>query len=275
MSSSDEYEKVYNAFRASTETTRLVNSLSIGIFENMPKNIFGMFFEQGTKDLVDFLSSLTLIFSDQKRLDTLPEDEKAEFEKELELRYNIQSEPTSFEIFSENLFDLLSIELLENIDDAVLFRQINFEQIFSSQKLVMLFAHLDAYLSDSLDIICKKEIKVSNLKSMQEQMVENFVTLFDRGSIKTRLHSLKRNLKIKLDIETEILEKVYFAEQVRHIYIHNAGKIDRRFIKYTKRKNLKEGEIFSLSKEFVNEIHEIIKNLVDEIHKQIRERFFL
>ncbi|MBA7596743.1 hypothetical protein ES703_03730 [subsurface metagenome] len=149
-------------------------------------------------------------------------------------------------------------KLLEKKIPADSFVRINFDDALYSQELVMIFAYLDAFMDDTLRIIyeccperlkCERKITwetVIDLKSYK-RLIDYIISKFVRKEfrnlpIKDRIEFLEERADLEMDIPENVLKGFAIAEQVRHIIIHNAGRIDSEFLIKTKLKESKIGE---------------------------------
>jgi hypothetical protein len=69
-------------------------------------------------------------------------------------------------------------------------------------------------------------------------------------SIRQQFEVLKEKYGVDFAIETPTLDRIELAEQVRHIFVHNGGKVDREFLARThKRRGL--GRTYPLTRKFL------------------------
>lgn len=120
-----------------------------------------------------------------------------------------------------------------------------------SQELVLLIAHLEHFLSESVRALLKARperlkssktitweevVSASNLDDLINAMVDKFIYEEGMKPLASRIkwfiethHVFEANERIG-----ETLHTLSIAEQIRHIIMHNGGKISSKFLKKTK-----------------------------------------
>lgn len=148
--------------------------------------------------------------------------------------------------FPEPFFSLFTINVLLREGRS----QFDYEQALARQQLVMLLAHTEAFIGDSIRAICKARPEI--LTSSQKQITwESALSFPDRDSlldflteeyISVTMRSkdlggvlsiLKKDHGLDLVIQTEHLSTLSLTEQIRHLIVHTGSQIDAKFIKKT------------------------------------------
>ena len=167
--------------------------------------------------------------------------------------------------------------------------QQGFERIISSQSLVMVFAHIDAFLADTVRIICfihpeilRSEKKIDwataiafeNKDQLLEFLRERFVLEFGLPNLSKRVEYLSKNLGVDIDRTKIDLELLDNAENTRHIIIHNGGKVSQEFLERTKRTDVKIGDFIPVDFAYADLITESSRHLITEVFEAVARKFF-
>ena len=172
----------------------------------------------------------------------------------------------------------------ENLSD-----DIDFERILYSQELVMLFAYLDAFMADSLRIICKKtpEILKSGKKidmdtiiscggwiELLDYLTERYIYEFGWPSLSERVEILKKRLGLVINFPENYLEILEQAENIRHIIVHNGGKVSQKYIAKTGQNDLVIGQFIPITNTYVNEIFYTARMFAGSLFIAVSKKFF-
>jgi hypothetical protein len=165
----------------------------------------------------------------------------------------------------------------------------DFTRVIHSQALVMLFAHLDAFISDSMRIICRtrpeilkcdKRMSWADIVScgdwitILDRLIEDYVFDFGWKSLGKRLEIFQDEIGLKINFTAKALRRLESAELVRHLVTHNGGNINQKYIDFTRQNNLKVGEPFPLDGNFIIETNKLVVNLGIAIFTAIMEKFY-
>jgi hypothetical protein len=168
-------------------------------------------------------------------------------------------------------------------------KEIDFDRLLYAQELVMLIAHLDAFLGDSLRTICRKEPKVlhsnkqmrwdiilkqGNWQNLTESMIEEHTYQFGWKSISERLAYLSSEYGLRITTPSAELLVIDQAEKIRHIVIHNGGKVSQEYIVRSGRSDVQIGELVPLSSHDTEEISIIAQMLGTDVFVAIAQKFF-
>lgn len=167
--------------------------------------------------------------------------------------------------------------------------QEGFERSISSQTIIMLFAHVDAFLADTARVIClvhpeilKNEKKIDwataiafeNKEQLMEYLRERFVLEFGSPNITKRIKYLSKDLNIKINYSNLNLELLDEAENARHIIIHNGGKVSQEYLERTKRTDLSIGEFLPTGFDYADSVAKASHKLINEVFQSVSEKFF-
>ena len=190
----EDYHKVYWAYELSINQSKVLNFFGQEIFKEFPKclpdDIKGQW-ENNRKFLLEMFVQITNepINVNSENLESKMKD----------------IEPGNLDIFLNQLAIYksamhLGLKTSEDID---------FQRLFFSQELIMACAHLEAFLSDSLRVICRvrPEILKSNKKidwstiidsgnwdKIIEFLIENYIYEFGWKTLKDKIKFLKEKI---------------------------------------------------------------------------------
>lgn len=114
-----------------------------------------------------------------------------------------------------------------------------------SHQLVMIFAHLDAFIANTLRAICKKQPQVlkSNKKvdwstildlgdwdSLFYYLVERFVYEFGWDSISKRISKFQKEMGLDIELSNSTLKVLEIGEMTRHLVIHDGARTSQELV---------------------------------------------
>lgn len=165
---------------------------------------------------------------------------------------------------------------------------IDFQKAITAQHLIMIFAHLDAFMSDSMRIICYAQprvmisqksvtweniLKAGNWEALTEKMIDEFVSEFVKPNVASRVEFLKSKIGLKIEISDKELLLLDEAENIRHSFVHNGGRVDTKFSKNIKRDNLVIGSEIQVDKSYLDAVFHSAVNLSASLFQQVCEKF--
>ena len=278
----ESYREIYSNYELSVNQTRMVTIVAGEVLKdfpnNLPKNLHGSLID-GMKKFRDILDQ----YLNPSGMELNQEDLKAT-EKEL----TNSTESNSIMIENDlviHMFKLIfsNVENLDSIDNM------DFERLLYSQELVMLFAQLDAFMADSLRIICQSrpEILKSNKQldyktilscdgweELINHLSEEYVLEFGWKTINERLKFLRNKLNLNIEFSELELEFLKEAELIRHVIVHNGGKISQEYIKRSKEPDLIMGSFVDVNSGYIGELANKIGKLVSILFLAISKKFF-
>ena len=184
------------------------------------------------------------------------------------------------------MFNLLAVSAIEGQDTT----KIDFQTALFRQHLVMIVAHVEAYLGDCVRAICLAEPRVlqsehkqitwadallcQDRSSLIATLADQFVNsvLLDKD-IAGLLAHLKKLFKLEVVVEREHIKRLSIAEQVRHIIVHNGGRVDQKFKNKTGL-NLTIGEPFIVDESFVANAANSAVMVAQAVFKAVGVKFF-
>lgn len=221
---------------------------------------------------------------------------EADFAKLHELEEKILSamrkrEPISLSIDAESAFlspmlKILSAHVMLHPQAPL---ELDFQKLLLSQELVMVFAHLDAFMDDSLCTICQmrpevlrsdKNIVVKKLfalggwEGFLNYLTKKYVFEFSRKSITSRVNSVRELGLALAELESSDIELLEEAEKDRHDVVHNGGRVNQDYIARTQRTDLMIGEPLPLTREYLDSMSSVAERLARNLFVEVSREFF-
>jgi hypothetical protein len=169
--------------------------------------------------------------------------------------------------------------------------RLDFEGSLRAQEVVMLLAHLDGFMVETLRAVCRirpEVLKKASKSASWEDIVEcgGWEELLDflsekysyefgwMESIKNRISFLEEQFKLKLDIPSEDLVFIEKMENVRHVIVHNGGIVSKEYVSRTSESDLAIGTPVSITEIMITRLSTLTALLCERIYKQISVKFF-
>jgi hypothetical protein len=167
--------------------------------------------------------------------------------------------------------------------------QEGFERLLSSQAIIMAFAHLDAFISDTMRAICvarpevlKSEKKIEwsmaltfdKKEDLIKYLIERYVFEFGWLNLSNRVEHLKKQIGLELiqpESERELLD---MAENIRHLAVHNGGRASQEFIERTGRNDLGIGDLVPITLDEIGKISSAARLLASDLFASVSKKFF-
>jgi len=164
-----------------------------------------------------------------------------------------------------------------------------FETLLRSQSLIMAFACLDAFKADILRAICKVVPEILRSKKKIEwktaltfgsreelllHLAERYVLEFNWLSVPKRLDFLCAEIGLDIPVTEAEVEFFGYAENVRHILVHNGGKVSQEFIERTGYRDLTVGEFVPVTKGWEYEVVVRVVVLGQCLFDAVSQKFF-
>jgi len=165
----------------------------------------------------------------------------------------------------------------------------DFERSLLYQWLVMVFAHLDAFIADTVRAICqvRPEVLKSDRKMSWEaildygeweellnQMVERYVLEIGWPPIRKRIEFLIKEFGLEIDFPSPYINVIEQAENDRHVVLHNGARISQEYIDRTQRRDVRVGDLIPLNREYLEKIHLHSSALASAVMRSVAKKFF-
>ncbi len=167
--------------------------------------------------------------------------------------------------------------------------KIDFDRVISSQQLVMTFAHLDAFLGDTVRTSCRarpkamkskktptwdRALNADNWEQFVESMIDEYVYEFGWQNAAKRIELLKERFGIGLNVSPDEILFLDKAENLRHEFVHNGGKATQQYLDKANDSSLKLGELIPLDGNFLFDLSRLAINVVSELFASVLKQFF-
>lgn len=168
-------------------------------------------------------------------------------------------------------------------------RDLDFPYRLRAQELVMLLAHFDAFMSDSLRAICLREpntlkrsktlawediIRSGSWEALMRRLVDDHVYAFGWGSAREKLTALERECGLKIEANEPDLVKIDEAEQIRHLVVHNNCRVSHEYIRRTRRTTPRIGKSVQIPPRLVEETASAVTVVASSIFTATAAKFF-
>lgn len=232
-------------------------------------------------DVVSIVSRLVLAdFPSQ-----LPQEQRGVYEEAIRQLESIrpgQIADLSFE--DRRLASLVMIHVI-NREDAVS-TPVDFYQVVVRQQVIMIFAYLDAFIADSVRVICRcrpsilrsqklftvdRILSAGDWDQLMTELVDDYVREFNAPNVAKRLQYMRKQLGVKIHVAPKDIEFLDEAEHIRHAFVHNGGRADTGFMRKLKGVKLAVGELVVPDREYVSHLHELAVNLGGDIYGSVCE----
>ena len=285
------YEKIYWNFVLSIRENELVSQYTSHIFNDFPKNLpstlkkkffdeikkVKSLFEIAEKALSSRLSGEELISSVELQNSTR---KKKKLKKKISKRNNPDLSKGAY-VYTKMALAAINTGRKSPRNDL--------SQIFFSQDLVMLLAHFEAFLSDSVKIIhlsrpekLKRNIKIDwselidfkSIDELHEHLTEKITLEFGWLSYENKFNTLSSTHGI--DIKISKLEKKFLleAESKRHLFVHNGGKYTKQYSAKKAKKSITPGNKVHWTNSHNAKLRTLILKLSSQVYSKICNKYF-
>jgi hypothetical protein len=165
----------------------------------------------------------------------------------------------------------------------------DFAEAASSQLLAIGFAHISAFISDTLRVICrhrpevlrsdrtltcKSLLDIGNWDGILSQMIEDYVFKFGWSSVPEIVSAMRQRLGLQIAIPQWRLDNIGQAELLRNLIIHNGTRVSSEYLKRTGRTDVGIGDKLLVDSLAVRRICFDLLVLAGEIFLDVSEVHF-
>jgi hypothetical protein len=166
---------------------------------------------------------------------------------------------------------------------------VDFERALCSQALVMVFAHIDTFMCDTIETVCRMRPEIMNSrKSMEwdtilslggweellDHMIEMYVFKFGWKPVSQRVEFLRKEIGLNIDFTDSELGSVAEAENLRHVVVHNGGRGSEEYLKKSGRQDVALGELLPIPPVLVQDAYQATRTLAGHLFLAVSEKFF-
>lgn len=156
---------------------------------------------------------------------------------------------------------------------------INFANQLRAQEVVMQLAHLDAFMADSVRAVCRAEPRLlirsktmtwedivgcESWEGVTTHMIETSAYTYGWNSIRKKTELLSSEFGVVVKASDKDIQALEDAEQLRHIVVHNGGRISKEFNKRT-RSNARIGAPAPIPQQLVDRLSLATLNVAGQI----------
>ncbi|MFP4641847.1 MAG: hypothetical protein ACLFPU_06695 [Dehalococcoidia bacterium] len=269
----NEYRQVYLSFELSMAQTAIIAHQSAYILEDYPNNLPPDVSDKITETMKKFVEAAS---------QTVEETQELDFEKLLKDR-----EPETYTAMQSFLPTLMmGICNWHSGRDPW---DVDFAKLVYSQQLAMAFAHFDAFLGDTLrtmlnvqpNILRKNRqvtwdtiIKLGSWERLIEHMMEDFVYKVGRRSAKEKMDFFLDEFNFDLQLSDQEIDAITEGERLRHLIVHNGGRVNADYLNRTKMKNMNIGDQISIDYLQVFDVCIALHKAAYNLYVQVSRSFF-
>ncbi|MFQ5848679.1 MAG: hypothetical protein ACE5IQ_13545 [Candidatus Methylomirabilales bacterium] len=153
----------------------------------------------------------------------------------------------------------------------------------------MLFAHLDAFLADTVRAICFKcpevlkcdkkmdwaqIIACGSWETVLDRLVEEYVFAFGWPGLTKRVEHMKERIGLELEVPEEELQEIRGAELIRDVIVHNGGQVSQEYLNRSGRTDVAVGDGIDVGGEELRKVSGAMRRLAEGIAKATAKKFF-
>jgi len=167
-------------------------------------------------------------------------------------------------------------------------RKFDFARRLRAQELVMLLAHFDAFMADSVRAICKGApdtlkrsktltwegiLQCESWDNLVAHLIEEMAFSFGWNSARQKIEALQKEFGVVVSANEKDLVTLETAEQFRHLLVHNDGRVSREYNKRA-RKALRIGTPIDISRRFIDEVTSAVSMVASDTFIAVATKFF-
>jgi hypothetical protein len=265
----EKYGQIFNDFCVGLKQIEILCAVATYTLDDFPNNLP----ENLRRSLVTAITEISEQLNHDK---TKPEPQIVDVEVALNSKLEKQLVQSVLEFIM-----MKSNKKVKKITDP------NFGRVICSQSLIIVFAHLEAFMTDTIKFICDacpEVLKSKNKKisfedalkfesNIKQLLIDRYTYEFGWKSIDEKLAFFKSEFGLKLEIVDSNIDVLKEAENVRHIIVHNGGRISQQFIDKSKNKRFKIGGFVTFSFREIIAISQITHYLASKMYVETIKKF--
>lgn len=289
-----EYQEIYYNFELSLSQTMVSNIIAGTITEGFPARLPKSLKSPLMSDLRQVVLAMLEVASKAPKISGTGEEiaNIDSYNSETASRI-IAAKSTSEQSVLEQLEGDLPWHMLTMSIAATLLKirveDLDFRRLLSAQQLVMVLAHLDAFLADSVRALCyaRPEMLKSQKKIDWETviscgdwnrlftlLVEEYIFHFGWKAIHERVRSLQKQHRLIEDFPKNDLDLLEEAQNIRNIIVHNGGRVSQEYLARTRNADLQIGQFVPVTSEYVDKVATAASFLASELFTEVSNKFF-
>lgn len=243
-----EYERQFQAFMRSASQTKLIAQIAGELLTDFPQRLPPEVRQRLAKDMRSWVSKG-------------PDLAKARMK---EPGQKVEMEWPSDDLLEATL-SVLQAQFFAHRHETTKLSMPNFRSLIYEQELVMLVAQLEAFFSESVRAMCVAEPRVlrrekaltwsevldcESLQGVMKRMIEAYTFELGLKSLAERFKHLKEKHGVEIALKEEDLQYLDEIEALRHVIVHNGGRVSQEYLKRTGRSDVKIGDVISVDADF-------------------------
>ena len=146
----------------------------------------------------------------------------------------------------------------------------------------MTFAHLEAFLADSIRVVCviRPEVLKSNRKitwktiidlgsqsDIIDHLIDQYVFNCTWGPITDTVKLANEKLGLHITSSDDAIERIASSQLLRNVIVHNGGRVSEEYLKRSNRSDVRLGEKLAIDKD--------VNNKTASAALELASRFFI
>jgi hypothetical protein len=230
--------------------------------------------------------------------DRLPEDARAAFSEAIKFLQaslrNTEGEdllatsPSTHSLSHPITGPALLLLLMNSLRGSTV-KNLNFSALLAGQELVMILAHFEAFLAETIRAMCssrpellrrRKEItwdkvmQCGDWNTLTNHLISEYSLEFGWKSLPDKLRLLRDEHGIAYELPSTDLTLLEDAEQLRHIIIHNGGRVSAEYLRRTARRDVPIGQVLEIDEDLPAAVGIAAELLSAEIFRSVASKFF-
>ena len=237
----EEYQQTYHSFLISVHQTEVISRISLATLDNFPHNLPRRIKEP-------YIELIEPIGESWARFYETGEDVSinVDFDEDLVLA---------------SMADLFTLPMITGSFDHVR----DFHRQAATQWLISVSAYLDSFVTDCVRAICYSQPKVmkgnrtldydtiiesaidpGSTAELLVALIEKFARHFSDNSIPARIEILNKQMGVGEKITPDEIEILDEGQNLRHVFVHNAGRASSKYLQSTKKPGIRVGDRLNL-----------------------------
>jgi hypothetical protein len=278
------YKQTYHHFTVALDQTRLISLCAAHTLHSFPQNLPEPI-RGGVATLLQRVGQELLTFLDEAKLPCgEPPVEREPRQRNIPL--TLESDELTQQV-TAFLSPTLSMMIAHQCSQ--LGSRLDFRQLIYSQEVAMVIAHLYAFLSDSLRAMCAVQPALLNRKktiswedvlghesldAIRQRLTEEYCYELGHQGIADQLEHLRTKHGLEFDVAEDHLQRLSEAELLRHLIIHNGGRVNQDYRRRTKQHDLGIGSVIPVTAEIASAVNGSALAVGSVLFRAIAATFF-
>ena len=166
---------------------------------------------------------------------------------------------------------------------------LDFGRAIQSQRLSLVFAHFDAFVGDTFRSIIRQKpgilrkekslkwteiLDFGNWDRLISEMTETLVYDLGWKDIEGKLSFFAEKFGMEIEIDCDDRALLSAGERLRHLIIHNGGKVSAEHIRRTGDSTQKIGDSAEIDPKRVDDITMVLRKAASDLFKAVSKTFY-